>query len=184
MSPRPGPEPERVVLLDEQGRPIGTARKSEVHHRDTPLHLAFSCYLLDHAGRLLVTRRAMSKRTWPGAWTNSCCGHPAPGEPVADAVRRRVVEELGAAVTGLRVVLPEFRYRAQMDDGTVENELCPVYAALCPDPDSLSPDPDEVAEHVWVDWSDFRQAVLDGRSEVSPWCREQVAAMPARLLEG
>ena len=173
---------EQVVLLDESGRPTGVAPKHEVHHRDTPLHLAFSCYVVDPEGRLLVTRRALDKRTWPGVWTNSCCGHPAPDESVADAVVRRTQQELGIELTDVRLVLPDFRYRAVMDDGTVENEICPVYVATCQDPASIAPDPDEVADHAWEEWATFREAVLDGRRAVSPWCLEQVQAMPADAL--
>ncbi|CAN7224845.1 isopentenyl-diphosphate Delta-isomerase [Knoellia sp. LjRoot47] len=172
---------EQVVLLSDDGKPIGTAPKSEVHHLDTPLHLAFSCYVLDDAGRLLVTRRAWSKTTWPGAWTNSCCGHPAPGEAVEDAVRRRLRQELGLEVTDLRPVLPDFRYRAVMDDGVVENEVCPVYVARCPDPASLAPDPDEVTEHEWVPWARFREDALSGGRDVSPWCRLQLDVLPPVL---
>ena len=180
MSAHPGTE-ERVVLLSEDARPIGEALKSEVHHTDTPLHLAFSCYVLDDAGRLLVTRRAWSKRTWPGAWTNSCCGHPAPGEEVEDAVRRRLRQELGLEVEGLRPVLPDFRYRAVMPDGVVENEVCPVFVARCTDPGSVAPDPDEVAEHEWVDWATFRADALAGRRDVSPWCLLQLDVLPPEL---
>jgi len=169
---------EQVVLLDEGGRPIGVAPKHEVHHRDTPLHLAFSCYVFDPAGRLLVTRRALDKRTWPGVWTNSCCGHPAPGEPLAAAAVRRTRQELGIEVTDVRLVLPDFRYRAVMDDGTVENEICPVFAATCRSPEALHLDPDEVADHAWEDWATFRSEVVEGRRSVSPWCLEQVRAMP------
>ncbi|MEO6018967.1 MAG: isopentenyl-diphosphate Delta-isomerase [Knoellia sp.] len=172
---------ERVVLLSDAGTPIGSARKDEVHHENTPLHLAFSCYLFDPAGQLLLTRRAWSKRTWPGVWTNSCCGHPAPGEVPEDAVRRRVAQELGSELTGLRVVLPDFRYRAVMDDGVVENEVCPVYVATCSDPGALSPDPLEVVEHEWVDWLEFREDVLSGRREVSPWCRLQLEELAHSL---
>ncbi|KRF37234.1 isopentenyl-diphosphate Delta-isomerase [Nocardioides sp. Soil805] len=177
---RPAPASESVVLLDEEGRAVGTADKRLVHHEDTPLHLAFSCYLFDGDGAFLVTQRALHKPTWPGVWTNSCCGHPAPGEPMADAVRRRVEQELGVRVQDLRLVLPRFRYRAVMDDGMVEHEMCPVFVATTTD--ELRPDPEEVEEARWEPWDAFRSGVLDGSREISPWCREQVAALPADPL--
>lgn len=170
---------EYVVLVDDAGTPLGTAPKAAVHTADTPLHLAFSAYLFDDAGRFLLTRRALGKRTWPGVWTNSCCGHPAPGEATEAAVRRRVREELGAAVAGLAVVLPQFRYRAVLD-GVVEHEICPVYAGTLAGP--LAPDPAEVGEHRWVDWAALRDgtAAPDG---LSPWCLLQLEQLPADLPE-
>ena len=169
---------ERVVLLSETGEAVGTADKSSVHHASTPLHLAFSCYVLDGAGRLLVTRRALDKRTFPGVWTNSCCGHPAPGEPVEPAVRRRVRQELGLALDDLRLLLPDFRYAAEMD-GVRENELCPVFLARAVG--DVAADPSEVEDWEWVPWADFRASVLSGGRSVSHWCREQVAALPEDL---
>ena len=171
---------ELVVLLDEQGHHLGTTPKAGVHHADTPLHLAFSCYLFDDAGRLLLTRRALSKPTWPGAWTNSVCGHPAPGECLDAAVRRRVGDEVGLRAVGVRLLLPAFRYRAVMPDGVVENEMCPVLVATAEG--VVDPDPREVEDHRWVDWGDFRRGVLDGSREVSPWCRDQVTQLPAEPL--
>ena len=184
--PEPSPESHRgtpsesVVLLDEEGRAVGTADKRTVHHADTPLHLAFSCYLFDADGSILITRRALHKATWPGVWTNSCCGHPAPGEPLEDAVRRRVEQELGVRVEGVRLLLPRFRYRAVMDDGVVEHEMCPVFVATTGD--EVRPDPAEVEQVRWEPWDAFRAAVLDGSREISPWCREQVAELPADPL--
>lgn len=168
---------ELVVLLDEAGRAVGTTPKADVHHADTPLHLAFSCYLFDSRKRLLTTRRALHKPTWPGAWTNSVCGHPLPGEELTDAVRRRVRDEIGVGVEGVRLLLPGFRYRAVMPNGVVENEMCPVLVATTDE--TLAPDPDEVDDTAWVDWVTFRDGVLNGTRPISPWCREQVEQLPA-----
>ena len=166
-----------VVLVDDSGAAHGTAPKSEAHHDDSPLHLGFSCYLMDPAGNLLVTTRARSKPSFPGLVTNSVCGHPRPGEDLMAAVERRVRTELGVQARGLRLVLPEFRYRAGMN-GLVENELCPVLVGWT-DGAGLAPDPAEVDATRWVPWQDFSADVRAGRLAVSPWCREQVALLAA-----
>ena len=168
---------ESVVLLDEAGYAIGTADKTAVHHAQTPLHLAFSCYLFNEAGQFLLTRRAESKRTWPGVWTNTCCGHPLPDEPITGSVLRRLRDELGISAAKLTLVLPRFRYQAQMANGVRENELCPVYAAYTDVPPN--PDPAEVAETRWVDWDEFREAVDAGRQPISPWCAMQLRELTA-----
>ena len=169
---------ESVVLLDAQGEAIGTAPKREVHHGHTPLHLAFSAYLFTDDGELLLTRRAADKRVFPGLWTNSVCGHPAPGEPLPQAVARRARAELGTQVRGLRLVLPTFAYRAEMD-GVVENERCPVYIGWLDRGRPLVLDPREVGEVEWVDWSTFARQVVAGERPVSPWCVEQVRQLVA-----
>ncbi|MEY2505221.1 MAG: isopentenyl-diphosphate Delta-isomerase [Verrucomicrobiota bacterium] len=169
-------QPEQVVLLDEDGRAVGVADKSTVHHQDTPLHLAFSCYVFDGAGSVLLTRRATHKPTWPGVWTNSFCGHPGPGEDLTEAVRRRAGQELGVGIDDVRLLLPAFRYRAVMPDGVVENEMCPVFVATTSDP--VQADAAEVDSFEWVDWKAFRASVLAGERDVSPWCVEQVQALP------
>ena len=169
---------EQVVLLDEQGRSIGAADKATVHHHDTPLHLAFSCYVFNPRGELLVTRRARGKKTWPGVVTNSCCGHPGPGEPFAAAVRRRLADELGLpSAPEVDLLLPSFRYRAVMGNGIVENELCPVFRAVTDAAPALSPL--EVDEYGWMSWPLFVSLVTGGELTVSPWCREQVDQLVA-----
>jgi isopentenyl-diphosphate delta-isomerase len=166
-------EEELVILLADDGRDIGTAPKVSVHHASTPLHLAFSCYLFDDQDRLLITQRALDKATFPGVWTNSVCGHPAPGERLEDAVHRRAADELGLQVRDLRLVLPRFAYRAEMN-GIVEHELCPLLVGRADgDP---HPDPSEVAAFEWVDWPAFSADVQAGR-DVSVWCRLQVGQL-------
>lgn len=169
---------ERVVLVDEDGQALGSMPKSSVHHEQTPLHLAFSCYVMDPAGRLLVTQRAHHKATFPGVWTNSFCGHPSPGEDLLEAVKRRAGQELGLTLEALTVVLPRFRYTATGENGVRENELCPVLTAVAAS--AAFADPTEVAAIEWVPWTSFRDGVLAGEREVSVWCGLQVAELAAR----
>ncbi|NEA31358.1 isopentenyl-diphosphate Delta-isomerase [Streptomyces sp. SID13031] len=163
-------ETERVVLVDESGRAIGTEDKATVHHAETPLHLAFSSYVFDARGRVLLTQRAFCKRTWPGVWTNSCCGHPLPGESLESAVRRRLADELGLVAATVELVLPEFRYRAEMPDGIVENELCPVFRVTAAGEPVANET--EVATYEWVEWSEVAL-----RTDLSPWCVLQLTEL-------
>jgi isopentenyl-diphosphate delta-isomerase len=167
---------ELVVLLDEQGAPIGTHPKISVHHADTPLHLAFSLYLFDASGRLLMTRRALDKRTWPGVWTNTCCGHPGPDESPEGAIHRRLRAELGMSVADLHCVLPDFAYRARDASGVWENERCPVWfgRTAVGEPD---PDPDEVMEWAWADWPALGDAVASAPFAFSPWLVRQLVEL-------
>lgn len=170
-------EPDQVVLLDARGRPVGHAPRLEVHTTRTPLHLAFSCHLLGIGGQVLLTRRSLAKRTWPGVWTNAFCGHPRPGEPLEQAVRRYAQRELGVVLTELRCVLPDFRYRAVDPSGTVENEVCPVFVATTDD--ELAPDPDEVMDLAWVPAPDVERLAARLPRLLSPWMVQQLAAMPS-----
>ena len=167
---------EEVVLLDEDGSPIGAASKAAVHGLDTPLHLAFSCHVRNRQGLVLVTRRALGKRSWPGVWSNSFCGHPKPAEPVLDAVRRRADFELGLELDEIELALPLFRYRASDASGIVENEVCPVYLATT----RYEPEPhgDEVAETAWVD-----PLVLGESIRLTPWAFSPWLVLQAQHLE-
>lgn len=169
-----------VVLVDAGGSPVGTAPRATVHDTDTPLHLAFSCYVTDGRGQVLLTRRALGKRTWPGVWTNSCCGHPRPGEVQPDAIRRRLVDELGLEVGDLTCVLPDFAYRATDASGVVENEVCPVYVARTHPESRIAPNDSEVMEWRWVAWSSLGGAVGAVPFAFSPWSALQVPLLDAQ----
>jgi len=167
---------ELIVLVDEDGTPIGTADKLASHDRNTPLHLAFSCYVFDDDDQCLITHRALSKKVWPGVWTNSVCGHPGPGEATVAAIRRRAGYELGMTVRDIQVILPRYRYRTADRGGIVENELCPVYVArACSAP---QPNPVEVEAVRWSTWPEMlRDAGADHDGSWSWWCKDQLGLL-------
>lgn len=170
---------ELVILLDDQGNPTGHAPKSEVHTKNTPLHLAFSCYILNDRGEVLITRRALTKKAWPGVWTNSVCGHPGPGESHEEAVLRRAVEELGLKVDDLSAVIPDFEYRAVDASGIVEWEVCPVFVSRAVG--EMAPNLAEVCDHRWVAPVDLFSSIDATPFAFSPWMVEQLS--DSRLRE-
>ncbi|GAA1680719.1 isopentenyl-diphosphate Delta-isomerase [Glycomyces endophyticus] len=156
-----------VILLDEAGNEVGTAAKAEVHTAETPLHLAFSCHVAGPDGRLLVTRRSLAKRAWPGVWTNAFCGHPRPGESFEDAVTRHADRELGMRVSDVAPAVPDFRYRAVDAGGIVENEVCPVYTATADG--EVRMNPEEVMDFAWTAPRDLAAALAAAPWAFSPW---------------
>lgn len=160
---------EMVVLVNENNEPIGAAPKRSVHGRETPLHRGFSLFLLNSGGEVLLQQRSRSKPTWPGEWSNSCCGHPMPGESVEDAAARRAAKELGIRITAPRNVLPDYRYRVEKN-GIMENETCPVLVALASE--EPMPNPSEVMAVRWVRWEEFVRSIEECDA-FTPWCREE-----------
>lgn len=164
---------EKIVLLDESGGVVGSAEKLSSHHDNTPLHLAFSCYIFNSKGKVLVTRRASIKKVWPSVLTNSVCGHPMPDEEIEAAVNRRSKYELGISnLNIIKVILPDYRYKTPQYNGIIENEVCPVYLATTDDSPRLNPL--EVDEFYWQSWSDFLYGVHSNPEEYSWWCKDQI----------
>jgi isopentenyl-diphosphate delta-isomerase len=162
---------ELVVLVDEFDNAIGFAPKRTVHQASTPLHRAFSSYVFRASDRrLLMQQRSSKKRTWPLVWSNSCCGHPAPGESNLDAARRRLRLELGLEPSHLEEVAP-YRY-CFTRDGVMENEICPILVGLVDD--EPAPDPDEVEAVRWVDWRELLDEIERPGADYSEWCIEQI----------
>jgi isopentenyl-diphosphate delta-isomerase len=178
--------PSRVVcLVDPDGTELGVREKEPVHREPVPLHRGVSLYVF-RGQDLLVTQRSFHKKTWPGVWTNTCCGHPGPGESDTAAALRHLDNELGASgVDEAHVVLPDFRYQVTMGNGWAENEICPVVAATVDRDWRVTPEPSEIADHRWLPWATFVQLALLGLT--SPWSRLQVRELltagfdPARL---
>ncbi|MFY9995837.1 MAG: isopentenyl-diphosphate Delta-isomerase [Leclercia sp.] len=164
---------EHVILVNDRGAVIGTQEKYAAHTSHTPLHLAFSCWLFNAQGECLVTRRAMSKKAWPGVWTNSVCGHPQLDEAPEQALIRRCRFEVGVEITNIVSVAPAFRYCETDPSGIVENELCPVFAAQAAS--SVAINRDEVMDYQWVKLDALLCAL-----EATPWAFSPWMVMEAR----
>ena len=154
------PETEEVVLVDADNRQTGTAGKMAAH-REGVLHRAFSVIIWNSDGGVLLQRRALAKYHSGGLWTNACCGHPRPGEAVADAALRRLGEEMG-----FDCPLEEFgaiTYRAELDQGLVEHEFVHVFRGTFDGAMALNPD--EVSEIRWMT-PDALLATFDATPEI------------------
>jgi isopentenyl-diphosphate delta-isomerase len=135
-----------LVLVDETDRELGTDEKLAVHVRGV-LHRAFSIYLFNSKGQLLLTRRAAGKYHSGGLWTNTCCGHPRPGEAIHSAARRRLREETGIDCELSRGF--QFIYRAELAGGLIEHELDHVFVGTYEGEPDL--DPNEADAYEWVE---------------------------------
>lgn len=152
--------PIMLELVDEDGTTIGTAEKLSAHVAPGRLHRAFSVFLFDDAGRLLLQRRALGKYHSPGVWSNTCCGHPYPGEAPFAAAARRVSEELGVAPSLLREAGTVRYNHPDPDSGLVEQEYNHLFAGLVRE--ELRPDPEEIAETAFVTAAELERRHAEG----------------------
>ncbi|WP_369374771.1 isopentenyl-diphosphate Delta-isomerase [Streptomyces sp. cg36] len=171
-----------LELVDESGNTIGTAEKLSAHQAPGRLHRAFSVFLFDPSGKLLLQRRALGKYHSPGVWSNTCCGHPYPGESPFAAAARRTHEELGISPS-LLAEAGTVRYNhPDPESGLVEQEYNHLFVGLVQAP--VKPDPEEVYETAFV--SPQELTALRDRATFSAWFMTVMdAARPAvRELTG
>ena len=173
----------QVVLVDEDDREVGLAEKWEAH-RTGVLHRAFSVFVFDDAGRVLLQRRAREKYHSGGLWSNTCCGHPLPGESVADGARRRLREEMGIDVALSPAA--RFTYRAYLEGGMVEHEIDHVLTGMWSG--SPSPDPAEVEDWRWTSPAELERELGDAPRRFTAWLplawREIASAEESASREG
>ncbi len=150
---------EELILVDENDCDIGSLGKDACHDGDGILHRAFSLFIFNSAGELLLQRRSGQKRLWPMYWSNSCCSHPRRGESMEIATTRRLAEELGQASE--LDFLFKFVYQAHFGDVGSEHELCWVYTGRSDDPVRVNRN--EIAE-----WRYVYPDELDREMETSP----------------
>lgn len=153
-----------VVLVDQEDREVGTMEKMEAHRR-AKLHRAFSVFIFDGTGRMLLQQRAHTKYHSGGLWTNACCSHPFPGEAVEAAAARRLQEELGFSVPLTHAF--SFVYQAAFDNGLTEYEYDHVFAGYYEG--ELRPDPAEVAATAYRSLDLIREELRTCPGKYTAW---------------
>lgn len=164
---------EALIIVDAQDRILGHGTKAELHQGAGTLHRAFSIFLFDDAGHVLLQKRSADKPLWPGFWSNTCCSHPRRGESYGIATRRRLKEELGVEAP-LRFT-HRFRYQAQFSAEGAEHELCSVYVGRI-DGDPV-PNPQEVSDWQWVSPSALDEWLDTNPENLTPWFKLEWAAL-------
>jgi isopentenyl-diphosphate delta-isomerase len=155
---------EQVILVDEKDNPVGLMEKIKAHE-EAVLHRAFSVFVINRKGELLLQQRALHKYHSPGLWTNTCCSHQRPGETNIEAGRRRLREEMG-----MECELEDtfwFIYRAEFDNGLTEHELDHVLVGFCDHNPVINPD--EVADFKWMDLESVRQHMKSHPDLYTEW---------------
>lgn len=158
-------ESEQLILVDGQDNAIGSLSKSECHDGDGVLHRAFSVFIFNSIGELLIQQRAADKRLWPSYWSNSCCSHPRVGESMDVATERRCQEELGIS-TALTFVY-KFEYQVNYQTLGAENELCSVYVGTYTGP--LDINRSEVSDYRWVSMGELSHDLNARPEQYTPW---------------
>ena len=164
---------EALIIVDAQDRILGHGTKAELHQGAGTLHRAFSIFLFNDTGHVLLQKRSADKPLWPEFWSNTCCSHPRRGESYGIATRRRLKEELGVEAP-LRFT-HRFRYQAQFSAEGAEHELCSVYVGRI-DGDPV-PNPQEVSDWQWVSPSALDEWLDTNPENLTPWFKLEWAAL-------
>lgn len=159
--------PEFVVLVDAHDQPIGTAEKLQAH-LDARLHRAFSVFVFNSQGQMMLQQRAHHKYHSAGLWSNTCCSHPRPGEPVEGAAHRRLQEEMGFDCPVERLF--GFTYKVALDRGLYEHEYDHVLAGIFDG--TPAPNPEEVADWKWMQPADVLRDVERRPTQYTHWFKQ------------
>jgi isopentenyl-diphosphate delta-isomerase len=161
---------EEVILVDKKDQVVGSMEKLEAHKKGV-LHRAFSVFIFNSAGQLLLQKRALKKYHSGGLWSNTCCSHPRPGEDTRDAAARRLQEEMG--LTSRLKKAFSFQYKVKFENGLTENEFDHVFVGLCEvDP---NPDPREVADWKFIDMDFVLRDSVNQPEPYTYWFRKSIS---------
>lgn len=153
-----------VILVDKHDNPIGVMEKMAAHTKPH-LHRAFSIFLFNEQGEMLLQQRVFTKYHSGGLWTNACCSHPYPNEETAKAANRRLYEELGIHTTLHKAF--DFVYQAHFDNGLFEHEFDHVYLGSYSG--ELNPNPEEVADYCYKTLEEIKDNLKLYPESYTPW---------------
>jgi len=155
---------EMVILVNENDEPLGAMEKMQAHRRGV-LHRAFSVFIFNNKGEMLLQQRAFSKYHSGGLWTNACCSHPFPEEDVQLAAQRRLQEEMGFYTPVKKIF--DFLYRAEFDNGLTEHEFDHVFAGKYED--VINFNPEEVNDYCFKELGEIRQSIQTHSQKYTAW---------------
>ena len=153
-----------MILVNETDVPIGTQEKIKAHEQAN-LHRAFSVFIFNSKGEMLLQQRAKDKYHSGGLWTNACCSHPRPGEETKDASHRRLQEEMGFDCQLEKAF--HFIYKTEFDHGLTEHELDHVFIGKYED--SITPNPDEVEDYKWINVENLKKEIKENPGIFTSW---------------
>ena len=160
-------ESELLILVDQEDNTVGFLDKAACHDGKGLLHRAFSVFILNSQGEILLQRRSLEKRLWGGFWSNSCCSHPRKGESVVDAAKRRCQEELGIKV--------DLRFLYKFENAGSENELCHVLIGHSEMEPNINRN--EILEWRWISRKDLDEELLYQGAHYTPWLKMEWEAI-------
>ena len=170
---------ETIVLVDEQDRPVGYEEKMAAHSNGGKLHRAFSIFVLNSRGEILLQQRAKAKHTFRSLWTNPCCSHPLKGEALENAVHRKLKQEFGFD-TDLKEVF-SFTYEATDPESKLtEHEFDHVFIGRF---DGVpKPNPEEIQDWKWTTATDLKKDLKTSPGNFTPWFRIAFEALEKKGL--
>ena len=166
-------ESEELILVDEQDNVVGYRSKAACHDGGGVLHRAFSLFLFDDEGQLLLQKRGVDKRLWPGYWSNSCCSHPRRGETLEVATKRRLQDELNTSANLQHVY--HFCYQADFQERGAEHELCHVFLGRLTGP--VQPNDKEIESIRFVSRAELNAELVDRPDVFTPWFQKEWQAL-------
>lgn len=167
-----------VVLVNEMDEVVGTMEKLRAHQEGL-LHRAFSVFLFNREGKMLLHRRAEGKYHSGGLWTNACCSHPGPGEDIAQAATNRLKEEMGIQCEIKKLF--EFTYKAEVGNDLTEYEYDHVFAGVYND--APQPDPEEVSEWKWMHLESVKEEMQKHPEQFTAWFRIAIPLLEKSIYE-